>query len=416
MLGMKKICLSDSSQVNSRLLLWEKVLFLFLFFFQFFLYFSGGRETESQIPQWVSLPVESAFLVYITYLCFTRRFRFSGMVYYILALTIMATLIGYSNKGSVSINLLTSYMILVGCIMTLISEEKIFKYIFLLSIIGIIIVLKEFIFYDASQAAVVLVDRVLIHDIPLFKSISLLWMFTLLIIISFVFKKYFLLAGIVWTLNMIVNLMATKRLFVVQTAWILVILLLFFYITKQSKQMKVLLIIIPVVLLLGVVAFSFFDLDYHVFIEALEERSSADNVEDTGFIRFRESANYFKTASFSDIIMGKGFGVIHHGLGENNTDLHIGFTNLILKHGIWMLFLFIPLVLKSFLSIFKMRNYYYSDPWRVVCILVTLVNVPMFCTVANFYTLSPNTALFWYCLIRSTYTPNNPFIIKSRCF
>ena len=204
---------------------------------------------------------------------------------------------------------------------------------------------------------------------------------------------------------MIVNLMATKRLFVVQSAWILAILMLFFYMTKQRKEMKILILIIPIVLLLGLVAFSYFDLDYHVFLEALEERSSSDNVEDSGFERFRESESYLNGASFFDLIMGKGFGVEHGGLGYDTTDLHIGFTNLILKYGIWMLILFVPLAIKSFFSIFKMRDYYQKDPWRVVCMLVSIVNVPMFCTVANFYTLSPNTAFFWYCLIRSTYSP-----------
>lgn len=412
--GLKNIYLSNRSQVISNLFTWDNILFLFLFFFQFFIYLSGGHETESQIPRWVSLPIELAFLVYVTYLSFTRKFRFSRMVYYILVLTIMAALIGFVNGGSIAINLLTSYMILAGCIMTQIPEEKIFRFIFLISLVGIFFVLKEFYYYDPSQAAEVLMERGLIHDIPLFQSISILWMFTLLIMISFVYKKQFLLAGVVWALNMVVNLMATKRLFVVQTAWILAVLMLFFTVTKQRKEMKVLVILIPIVLLLGIAAFSYFDLDYQVFIESLEERSNADNIESSGFARFRESENYFNSASIIDIIMGKGLGVIHHGLGEDNTDLHIGITNLILKYGIWMFPLFISLVIRSLVSVLKMRNYYRDDPWRVVCILVSIVNIPMFCTVANFYTLNPNTAFFWYCLIRSTYSPKKNAIPVSR--
>jgi len=405
MLGLEKIYLSDKTRKKEKFFSWQNILFALFLFFQFFLYLSGGRETESSIPQWVSLPIEMAFLVYVVYLCFKSRFRFTAMAFYMLALTVMATFVGYSNGGSVAINMLTSFMIITGCLMNQISEEKIFKFLFIISVAGIFFVLKEFVFYDPAQAATVLLERGLIHEIPLFQSITLLWMFTLLIFIAFVYKKHFLLAGIVWALNMIVNLMATKRLFVVQTAWILVILMLFFHMTKQRKEMKVLLIIIPIALLLGVAAFSYFDLDYHVFIDALEERSSAANVEDSGFVRFRESESYLSGASSFDILMGKGFGVVHRGLGFDTTDLHIGFTNLILKYGIWMLLLFIPLVIKSFFSVFKMRDYYRKDPWRVVCLLVTMVNVPMFCTVANFFTLSPSTAFFWYCLIRSTYSP-----------
>ncbi len=405
MIGLEKVYLLEKTGGKNKQFSWQNYLFALLVFFQFFLYLSGGRETESLIPQWVSFPIEMVFLVYVVYLCFKCRFRFTSMSFYILGLTLMATFIGYFNGGSVAINMLTSFMIIAGCIMTQIPEEKIFKFLFIISIVGIIFVLKEFIYYDPSQAATVLLERSLIHEIPLFQSITLLWMFSLLIFIAFVYKKHFLLAGVVWALNMIVNLMATKRLFVVQSAWILAILMLFFYMTKQRKEMKILILIIPIVLLLGLVAFSYFDLDYHVFLEALEERSSSDNVEDSGFERFRESESYLNGASFFDLIMGKGFGVEHGGLGYDTTDLHIGFTNLILKYGIWMLILFVPLAIKSFFSIFKMRDYYQKDPWRVVCMLVSIVNVPMFCTVANFYTLSPNTAFFWYCLIRSTYSP-----------
>lgn len=405
MLGLEKIYLLDNTKKKEGIFSWENILFALLLFFQFFIYLSGGHETESVIPQWVSLPIEMTFLMYVLYLCFSRRSRFSIMTYYILGLTALAAYMGYMNGGSITINMLTSFMIITGCLMTQISEEKIFKFLFVISIVGVAFVIKEFVFYDPEQTASVLLERGMIHDIPLFQSITLLWTFTLLLIISFVYKKYFLLAGVVWALCMVVNLMATKRLFVVQSAGILAILLFFFYMTKQRKEMKVMIILLPVMILIGISVFSYMDLDYNELLEALKERSTEDAVEDTGFARFRESENYLHGASIIDIVMGKGFGVVHGGLGRETTDLHIGITNLILKYGIWMVPLFVILALRCIFSIPKLRYFYETDRWRVVCILVTLVNVPQFCTVANFFTLSPNTTFFWYCLIRSTYTP-----------
>lgn len=394
------------------------ILLIVLFFFNFFVMFSGSGThdlAEDKMPRWLSLPFQLALIFVSWYSAFSCRHKYGNLSKYFLILIVFAFINGMLHGGgngniSLTMDFLTCLMIVIGVLLVDVDEKKITKFVLYTAICAIVFSLYDLAHFDASMLATLISMRAQLWGESIFFTATLFWFLWFLIIYAFVYKKYYWIAIISWLIFFVIEMIATKRIFIVQTGWTIVILLLFFHKTHQKKAFKSL-IWVAVLAFVGVsLVISKSDIDFSSLFEAQENRMSSVEIEDTGFLRFRESSNYLSRASVIDIFMGKGLATKHFGHPGNQTltALHIGVTNILFKFGFWMLIPYIIFLYRMLGNIKRIRYLYLNDKFGLTCLLTALVQAPVFLLVGNYWSLSPALAFFWFCLLRSTVNNHKP--------
>lgn len=376
--------------------------------FQFWLYLSA--EGKSILPHFLMLSIEVVFILNTLLTLYIKKNRkFNKLTIYLLVLTFFAYVLGlqYFSRQIVDVDrntdLLICFMLINGPLLVSEKEENIIKFLNILLISSCVISLYELMHFDISSLRTIVIDRSALWELKVFYCTPLFWFIPFYIIYAFVYKKSYLLAILAWTIALLLNAIATKREFLVESAWLIVVLFFFFYRTKQLSNIKSILIIIIIAFagLYSIQSFTHFNIS--ALFQLQIDRLSSDEVESNGFIRFQEFINYFGSSNFINWIFGKGLGIPHNGLGFlPNTALHIGFFNYIFKFGIFLSLPYLYYLFKSLHNIKHLESIYLTDKWRVVCVLSVLWSAPSFFLVSNFWALIPSVCFFWYFLLRST--------------
>ena len=242
-----------------------------------------------------------------------------------------------------------------------------------------------------------------------FVATSMCWPMIIVVLFATAFKdrnkKNAIYAYIYWALAVVFNAMYLKRAIFVESV-LLIVALAWLYRRVYNKNiistvLRLVLLVILLMILIMVAAKVVFQYDVWSIVERIVERFN--QVDETGTVRFIESQNYFSNVDFFDILFGKGLGVVHNGLGKQNTALHIGITNLILKSGIFMILLYIFMVLKTFRNI-RYTSYNQSE-WRLrmASTAVVIASVPSFCLYSNTWSTSPTFCFMWYVFFMACY-------------
>ena len=99
-------------------------------------------------------------------------------------------------------------------------------------------------------------------------------------------------------ISFILNLIATKRLFIVETAWIVIILL--YYLPRiRGRAKNVVPFIIFIVIITGALYYysGTSSINMSELAESQTSRFEEEDIEATGFVRFRESGHAFAISS-----------------------------------------------------------------------------------------------------------------------
>lgn len=399
---MKKISLKTIS---------NNIIFLCLFVFVFAFYSNGGGSFK--IPHLLLLLAEVVFLLN-TFALLGKNIqngkKSSSIIIYLIIVVIMSYCIGLMNYNGQerdvdnNTDLMICFIAINGFILLRYDKESILKFVILTAISTIFVTLLELSRIDLLDVLPsILVDRSSLWNNCFPFVASFFWYVQFLLVYSVVLKKNYGIALFAFGLFALLNLLATKRQFMVETAWLLCLILYYLYKTKCIKEFRNIIIILLAALFIFLIVGKVLNLDISFLFEATQSRFDKDDVETSGFVRFVESEVYFDSASFIDVIFGRGLGVPHHGLEGPNTALHIGITNLILKFGLFVAPLFVILVLKLLPKLLKIEKYAKTDPWLVVCLLSAFATIPSFFFLANCWTFTPGISFFVYTLMYSYY-------------
>lgn len=383
----------------------DHLTFLLLVVFQFWLYLQDGEDAI--IPHVIILLFELLLFVNstLTIMIHGKKVFFS---LYFLLLILIAFVLGTINYHGeiVDVGRNSDFIICLLALngILLINKDKhfIISLIKTIAIISCIITLYELINFDFSQLGVLVVDRSALWNVRLYKCGTFFWFVPYLLIYAIVYKDGVVIAIVAWIFAMIINSIATKRMFWVETFWGIFVVFLFLIKIRQFKQVKMI-VAVAVVALIGVTYLLTVDvIELDALFEAQQERMTGDQIEATGFSRFRETEKYFSMTSPVDWIIGKGLGVAHHGLGGPNTALHIGITNIILKFGLFLLIPYLILLLKTLRGYKHIRVLRSKNDWKAFSILCVIANTPLFLLVSNFWAMTPVVTFFWYFLINAS--------------
>lgn len=385
------------------------ITYILLFYYQFCNYTGSGVGIWSP-----SVFVHSVFLgvlilhsIATVFICDKNTLSIKYLVLFLLPYAVLLGMLNGAVRSNTMFGLTIGCLLLLGTCLTAYDDNEILKFIMFLAIPSCLLSLFELSRFDASDVARLVVVRGELWLHPIFYCASFFWLVNVLVISSFVNKNKYWLAALCFIISFILNLIATKRLFIVETAWIVIILL--YYLPRiRGRAKNVVPFIIFIVIITGALYYysGTSSINMSELAESQTSRFEEEDIEATGFVRFRESGHAFAISSPFSIIMGHGFGVPHHGLSttSDNHSLHIGITNLIYQFGLFLVIPYLILLFRSLRGLRNIKSLYGNDRWRLISILVVLSQIPSFLFVASFWTPTPTTTFFWYFLCRSVMT------------
>lgn len=286
------------------------------------------------------------------------------------------------------------------------DDNYVFKFIILVTIASLVISVYEILHFDTSSTAALVANRGLLWETALFSCGGFFWMYPLLLLYVVIFKKHYAIAIICFVIYATIEIISTKRLFIVETAWIMVLVAYYYFKIGQIKQTRSIIIVFLALIVVFAYIFRNSQIDFAELFESQQARFDEDQIETNGFVRFTESKTVLGNSSPISLFLGHGFGVPISSYNKVAT-LHVGIANMIYLFGIWMVVPLIMLFFKSLSKITKIKTLYDRDKWRLLCMLVCAVHAPIFLFVGNFWVPDPSTTLFWYCLFRSLFTKPN---------
>ena len=385
------------------------ITFLLLFYYQF------SNYTNSGLGIWnpsvlMSTLIVGLLIIHIIVTVFLYNKNTLPLKYLVLFLLPYAALMGMMNgadRSAMVFDLNIGCLLLLGICLTGFEDKEILKLLIILAVPSCLLSVFELSRTDASTINTLVATREGLWEQPVFFCATFFWLMVALLISSFIFKRNYFLAILCVILNAAINLISTKRLFIVEIAWMLLVLM--FVLTRINGRAKNLL---PLIIALAfVIGFSSYflsrsSIDVNMWSEKQTSRFEEDDLESSGFIRFRESQRAFAKSPVVITMIGHGFGVPHHGISDfsNTHSLHIGITNIIYQFGLWLV---IPYLIMLFRTLKEWRNVrwmYNIDKWRLVSLLVVIVQTPVFFFVGNYWTITPSVTFFWYFLCRSLIT------------
>lgn len=393
----------------------EYMLFSNLFIFHFFIYITYSYK--DLVPHYLLLAAEAFFLsstAFITILYCLHKEKHSFLCFYFVFIIILSYIVGLCNingqEVDVDINtdLLICLFMINATFLTSCEPKRIIYFLKIVVISSVIIFIKDLLSIGSFDLIGIL-SRSYLWSEKFFFTGYLFWCSTFLIIFAFIFNKNYFFAFCSWGCAFILNMLALKRQFLVESLWLFIVLLFLFFKTGQYRLIKKFCVSFFVgISIFFAVIYSFFDIDLNILLNAQESRMSNDDIQSTGFVRFEESLTYFKSIDVADVFLGHGLGVPHHGLGidKPNSALHIGVTNYINKFGVFLVFIYLYYLCRSIKLLPNINNYNKNDKWRTVCIMFNVCNAPSFLFLSNCWVVGPVVCFFWYSLIVATENNN----------
>lgn len=351
-------------------------------------------------------PIICASVTLYSVLVFARCLKFkyhSALATFILFIILLAIIIGVINGGTLTGEVLDTTVcmgVILAIYMMRFPPVLIFRFLIVSAVCSFLFFILSFFYNPFGTDEIVSRGAI---DSEAFVGACMLWPLAITVAFVTVFKKsnkqyFFYLGYVYWGFCIIVNLMFLKRAIFTDSTFIILALIWFYKMCQHNSSFTTLFKVIIagalVVLVINVAFVKFFDFDLTIIIERMGERF--EQVE-TGAVRIEESENYLKNASFTDVILGKGFGVAHHGLGieKTNTALHIGIYNLILKHGVFMILLYVFMMIKC---LFKIVFHPKFTKLQQVCAIALLSGMPPFILYSNCWLSSPVYCFMWYAI------------------
>lgn len=352
-------------------------------------------------------PIICACVTFFSILVYARCIRYkyhSGLATYILSTIFLAIFMGFVNGGTLTGEVLDT-TVCVGVIMAIYMMRfppvVILRFLCVSAICSFVFFLWSFIYNPFGTDDVVSRGAI---DSEAFIGACMLWPLAITVAFVTVYKKdikpfYYYIGYAYWGFCLIVNMLFLKRAIFTDSAFLILGLIWFYKWCKHKSLFSTLFIVLFSIAIVTIVinlAFDkLFDFELTAILERIQERF--DQVDETGTVRIDESTNYYKGATWDDILLGKGFGVAHHGLGldKTNTALHIGINNLVLKHGFFMIILYVFMILSI---IFKVAFRPRLTEMQQVCAITVLAGFPTFILYTNFWLSSPIYCFMWYAI------------------
>ena len=272
--------------------------------------------------------------------------------------------------------------------------EKMFKITAILAMIGFVFAISRISNFNISVA----IGRGYQYE-EIFYYAALFWSAFPFMIMSLIRKRNVFFAGLNLVFCIVLNLITVKRIVLLQVGILIMIIFGIIIMEPETedyskrKALRNLLFIIAIALVvLRVFAWN----TVTGLFDSVFERTIAETENNLSlFNRFQESLNYLNSASFFDLIMGKGLGGVHRGLGVVSEALHSGWVNFLLKGGIALFTLmFIPF-LKALRSIFHYRSMPEKTRFAFWYILYMFPMLFM----SNMHSFYPQLFLYVYCCI-----------------
>lgn len=329
----------------------------------------------------------------------------------IVALTIWGLTMGSMNGGATTGMVLDTTV----CMSMLFSihllkykAEDIIKYLLIACVASVVCFIICFLFNPLAIDDVVGRGSVSSES---FIATSMCWPMAIIVTLLMAFKEdkrwYVIFAFVYWGLCVWFNMLYLKRAIFVDSAFLLVAVFWLYKVAFQKNIIKssinLVIVAILAIVVIYLLAYYLFHFDLTPIIERITQRF--DEVDETGTVRIDESQNYLAGATIFDLIFGKGFGVPHHGLGmeKSNTALHIGIYNLILKHGVFLIFFYIKMIV----SIVRKAVFYGSikgySKLRYASTAAVIAIFPPFLSYCNDWSTSPIYCMMWFSIIYSYY-------------
>lgn len=328
---------------------------------------------------------------------------------YIVIVAFGGALLGYMNGARMTALILdlTVYISMLHAIYLLcFTPEVVFKYLKISCIASIICFAITYFLNPVSMSSVISRGSIASES---FVATSMFWPMTLVVLFATAFKEYGrngqAYAYVYWALAILCNSIYLKRAIFAESIFLLIALVWLYRRLYNKNIVSTLFRGILVGLLISILMVAGAKVLFHYDVLQIAERiiERFNQVDETGTVRFTETQNYFASADMFDILFGRGLGVVHNGLGKQNTALHIGITNLILKSGIFMAPVYAFMVFKALRNI---RFSPYDEPvWklRTASTAVVMASVPAFCLFSSSWSTSPVFCFMWYVLFMACY-------------
>ena len=396
--------------MRGKLLGISAIMLVVLFLFNFFTMWTNMAENGlvGDMPAIVYYPLYLSLFGGTLYSLFVYKHTLQNIAIYMLFITAVAFVMGHLNGGgwgntNYTQELCVCFLIIYSVLLVDTREEHVVKFIVYTAVASITIAVYNLATFDTSSLFALIVQRGELWNSEIFYAAAPFWFVTFFFIYSCVTRKYYWLSVSSFLVYFVLQMIATKRTFIVESLWMFVILLIFFIVTGPKKGVRSFLwgIAIAVVVMFFYIGHT--DIDFSAIFESQANRLSESGMEDTGIVRFQESGRYYESASPFDIVMGKGLAVPHGGHPKNKMlcSLHIGINNIVLKFGLWLLIPYLLWLIRSLRKVGKIKQLYEQDPFGLACLLTVVVKTPIFFLIGNFWVPSPQTLFFWFCLFRS---------------
>ncbi|MDI6452380.1 hypothetical protein [Peloplasma aerotolerans] len=304
-----------------------------------------------------------------------------------LSMTLIYIIFDYTRDYS---NIGIYFAMLSGFFFAKVNIEIIRKTLKIIALTGIILLPFIFLWFDFDIS--VALRRGYTWTFSFFLT-GFYWAVLPFIVLAIVYKKDKIVAVLYLLSAIILNLIFIKRAIFVDTAIVfsVYILMLILYTKNSFKKLLQFLLLIAVLMLgLYLLLGDFLIELIHTVFSRFEQ--TAENI--TTFDRFVESMNYFKNATFFEILLGKGFLGTHSGQGTISNALHVGWSNFILKGGIFLLsVLVIPIscVPRLLLNYKKLPLKIQFSTLLMIIYFIRLFYV-------NLHSFLPDLLIFFYCV------------------
>lgn len=329
-----------------------------------------------------------------------KRNETAILSFWIIVCTGIAAFLGFINGASLTgevLDVCVSLSIFCAIELCYESEETIYKYLRFVAVSAIATFAVLYISNPITLGQVLSRGAIWTGT---YYCTSMFWAAPFMLIYAYLKRKPMLLPLTYFVVAGIINILYLKRQFIVE-AFALILILIVFSMFRMKSIKKTLRFLFIILIALGI---GYFVLDY-VFKLGVSDIVNQiifrfEHTEETGFVRFTEMSNYFSNANAVDVLMGKGFGVAHYGLGKENTAFHLGVANLIYKYGVFLIPVIIHFMVKTIRSAFDRDK---EGMILISAIIISLVSIPEFFLLSNFWLTTPCYLWFWFCLISCRY-------------
>ena len=192
------------------------------------------------------------------------------------------------------------------------------------------------------------------------------------------------------------NLIIVKRMILLQLGVILAVVILILLFGNPPNRKRSTLQILGFLAIVFLIARLFLWDTVTELFQSLFDRTLESSEDLSTFNRFVETFNYLGEASPPEIVIGRGFGGTHTGLGDVAEALHVGWGNFILKGGI-PLFLVMAIPYGRLLGL--IGRYKELDGEERFAFWHLIYSFPML-FLSNMHSFSPTLFLYVYCCIK----------------